>query len=168
MKVTTAQKTEIVRVATTSQIAEVRELFLEYAESLSFSLCFQSFETELAGLPGDYAPPSGRLLLATVNGESAGCCGLRKLKENICELKRLYVRPPFRSAGVGRRLTEQVIVEAITCGYEKMRLDTIVGVMGDAIRLYRRLGFREVAPYVANPIAGVLYMELNLRPTPQT
>src|SRR5207253_1683366 len=126
-----------------AQIADVRALFSEYAKSVGVSLCFQSFEQELAGLPGMYAPPNGSLLLATVNGQSAGCCGLRRVEDNICELKRLYVRPHFRNAGLGSQLAAEIISEAMIRGYEKMRLDTIVGTMDDAIRLYRQLGFYE-------------------------
>lgn len=145
-----------------AQIAQARELFLEYAKSLNFDLCFQSFDKELAGLPGDYAAPDGRLLLADYQGELAGCVALHKLDADICEMKRLYLRPPFRGKGIGRALTEAVIAEARKVGYHRMRLDTVEPVMKDAVAMYRRFGFQEIAPYRVNPIAGALYMELQL------
>ena len=147
---------------TPAEIALVRDLFLEYAQSLSFSLCFQSFEQELAGLPGDYAPPEGRLLLAEYQGELAGCVALHKLEPGICEMKRLYLRGQFRGKGLGRALAEALISEARNIGYRRMRLDTVEPMMKTAVALYRRLGFREIAPYRANPIDGALYMELEL------
>ena len=145
-----------------SQIAAVRELFLEYAQSLGFSLCFQSFDGELAGLPGDYAPPEGRLLLATQNGVPGGCVALHRLNQEIGEIKRLYVRPQFRGKGLGRALAESVIADARQIGYKRLRLDTVEPMMQAAVAMYRRLGFREIAPYRENPIAGALYMELKL------
>jgi putative acetyltransferase len=145
-----------------AQIAQARELFLEYADSLGFSLCFQSFDQELAGLPGDYAPPDGRLLLAEYRGQPAGCVALHKLDSGICEMKRLYLRPQLRGRGVGRALAQAVIAEARAIGYRKMRLDTVEPVMPNAVAMYRRLGFVEIAPYRTNPIAGALYMELAL------
>ncbi len=145
-----------------AQITQARELFLEYAKSLNFDLCFQNFDKELAGLPGDYAPPEGRLLLAEYRGQLAGCVALHKLGANICEMKRLYSRPQFRGKGLGRALAEQVIAEARSIGYRRMRLDTVEPVMKDAVALYRRFGFQEIAPYRVNPIAGTLYMELEL------
>ncbi len=145
-----------------AQIAQTRELFLEYAESLGFSLCFQNFDKELASLPGDYAPPEGRLLLAEYQGQLAGCVALHKLEGDICEMKRLYLRPQFRGKGLGRVLADRIIGEARQIGYHRMRLDTVEPVMKDAVAMYRRIGFREIAPYCANPIAGALYMELLL------
>ena len=144
------------------QIAQARELFLEYAQSLGFSLCFQNFDKELAGLPGDYAPPDGRLLLAEYDGQLAGCVALHKLEANICEMKRLYLRPNFRGKRLGRVLADRIIAEARQMGYQRMRLDTVEPVMGDAIAMYRKIGFQEIAPYCKNPIAGALYMELLL------
>ncbi len=144
------------------QIAQVRELFLEYAQSLGFSLCFQNFDKELAGLPGDYAPPEGRLLLVECEGKLAACVALHKLEPGICEMKRLYLRPQFRGKGLGRALAERIIAEARQIGYRRMRLDTVEPVMKDAVAMYRKLGFKEIAAYCANPIAGALYMELEL------
>lgn len=143
-------------------ISQARELFAEYAQSLGFSLCFQNFDKELDGLPGKYAPPDGRLLLAECNLQLSGCVALRKIEVNICEMKRLFLRPQFRGRGVGRTLADAIIAEARTIGYTRMRLDTVEPVMKDAVAMYRRLGFREIAPYCENPIAGALYMELQL------
>lgn len=145
-----------------AQIAHARDLFLEYAQSLGFSLCFQSFDQELAGLPGDYAPPDGRLLLAEYEGQMAGCVALHKLESGICEMKRLYLRPAFRGHGLGRALAARIIDEAREIGYRRMRLDTVEPVMKDAVAMYRILGFKEIAPYRSNPIAGAIYMELQL------
>ena len=152
----------IVPATAPAQIAQVRELFLEYAASLGFSLCFQNFDQELASLPGDYAPPEGRLLLAQCEGQLAGCVALHKLGSDICEMKRLYLRPQFRGKGLGRALAEYLIAEARQMGYSRMRLDTVEPVMKDAVAMYRKLGFREISPYRKNPIAGALYMELAL------
>jgi len=152
----------LLQAITPAQIAQVRELFLEYAHSLGFSLCFQNFDQELAGLPGDYAPPGGRLLLAQFHGELAGCVALHKFDGEICEMKRLYLRPKFRGKKLGRVLAEAVIAEARQIGYRRMRLDTVGPVMQDAVAMYRKLGFREIAPYRANPMAGTLYLELTL------
>lgn len=145
-----------------AQVAQARELFLEYAQSLGFSLCFQNFDEELAGLPGAYAPPEGRLLLVEREGQPAGCVALHKLDSDICEMKRLYLRPQFRGKGLGRTLAERIIAEARQIGYHRMRLDTVEPVMKDAVAMYRRLGFKEIAPYRANPMAGTLYMEVEL------
>jgi putative acetyltransferase len=150
-----------------TQIAQARELFLEYAQSLGFSLCFQNFDEELAHLPGDYAPPQGRLLLAEYEGQLAGCVALHSLgphqfDPSICEMKRLYLRPQFRGKGLGRALADRIIAEARQIGYHRMRLDTVEPVMKDAVAMYRKLGFKEIEPYCANPMAGVVYMELQL------
>ncbi len=144
------------------RIAQARELFLEYAQSLGFSLCFQNFDKELAELPGDYSPPAGRLLLAEFEGQLAACVALHKLDSGICEMKRLYLRPQFRGHSLGRVLAERIIAEARQIGYQRMRLDTVEPVMKDAVAMYRKLGFREIAPYCANPMAGAIYMELEL------
>jgi N-acetylglutamate synthase-like GNAT family acetyltransferase len=143
-------------------IAKVRELFLEYAQSLGFSLCFQNFDKELADLPGDYTPPEGRLLLAEYEGQLAACVALHKLDADICEMKRLYLRPQFRGKGLGRILADRIIAEARQIGYKRMRLDTVGPVMKDAVAMYRKLGFKEIPAYRPNPNPGTLYMELEL------
>ena len=166
------------RAESPTQISQARELFLEYAQSLGFSLCFQNFDKELAGLPGDYAPPAGRLLLAQYENQLAGCVALHKLDSGsgsefchssevsdaseFCEMKRLYLRPSFRGKGLGRALAGRIIAEARQIGYRRMRLDTVEPVMKDAVAMYRRLGFKEIPPYRNNPMTGTLYMELKL------
>lgn len=152
----------IVPAESPAQIQQIRELFLEYATSLGFSLCFQGFDRELAGLPGDYAPPGGRLYLAEYDGELAGCVALHKTGNDIGEMKRLYLRPAFRGKGLGRILAERIVQEAHSIGYAKLRLDTVEPVMKDAVAMYRRMGFHEIAAYRENPTAGTLYMELDL------
>jgi GNAT superfamily N-acetyltransferase len=151
-----------VQVESPAQVAQARELFQEYEKSLGVNLCFQNFEQELAGLPGHYAPPAGRLLLAEYEAQLAGCVALHKWETGICEMKRLYLRPAFRGKGLGRALAETIIAEAREIGYQHMRLDTIEPIMKDAVEMYRKLGFREIAPYRPNPIAGAMYMELQL------
>lgn len=138
-----------------------RALFLEYAESLGFSLCFQGFDRELAELPGCYAPPDGEIFLATIDGALAGCGAVRPLDEGISEMKRLFVRPGFRGHQLGRRLAEAVVDHARQRGFSAMRLDTIE-TMTAAIALYQTLGFREIEPYYENPLPGVRYFELLL------
>jgi ribosomal protein S18 acetylase RimI-like enzyme len=140
----------------------VRELFVEYAAGLGVDLCFQSFDEELAGLPGKYAPPDGALLLATVDGEPAGCVALRPLGDGACEMKRLYVRDAYRGMGLGRALVARVIAEAEARGYAAMRLDTL-DTMATALRLYQGFGFRDTGAYVYNPIPGARYLELALQ-----
>jgi putative acetyltransferase len=162
LKTQAQQRFQIVQASTPAQIAAVRELFVEYASSLGFSLCFQSFEKELEQLPGGYAPPSGRLLLAEGSGQPAGCIALHALEDGICEMKRLYVRPQFRGCNLGRTLVDALVAEARSVGYSRMRLDTVPSVMGKAVELYRQLGFREIEPYVFNPIEGAIYLELEL------
>jgi len=149
-------------VAGPDRVATVRALFLEYAESLGFSLCFQGFDRELAGLPGDYAPPRGRLWLAVEDGAAAGCVALRPESGDAAEMKRLYVRPAFRGRGLGRALAEAACDEARELGYARLRLDTVPR-MREAISLYQAMGFREIAPYRENPIPGARYLELDLR-----
>ena len=174
----------IIRPATTpDDIPAVRALFEEYAASIGFDLCFQGFAAEVAGLPGDYAPPGGCLLLAIEAGEAdetraagaskplagaaaaerpVGCIALRPLEPGICEMKRLFARPEARGTGIGRRLAEAVIAEARARGYAKMRLDTLPS-MQRARALYAALGFRSIPPYRHNPIPGADYLELDLR-----
>ena len=145
-----------------AEFAAVRELFVEYAAWLGFSLAYQNFDQELASLPGKYAGPSGRLLLARVEGSSAGCGAIRRLESSVCEMKRLFVKPEFRGCGLGRRLAEKLISNARDMGYSTMRLDTVAEKMGDAVRLYEALGFREIPAYYLNARAGTLYFELRL------
>jgi len=153
------------RISPTSSVDEIdqaRELFKEYADGLGIDLCFQNFEKELAQLPGDYAPPEGRPMLAFYRGELAGCVALRKINERVCEMKRLFVREKFRGAGLGRKLTNNMIQNARKIGYERMRLDTLPGKMDKAIVLYKELGFKEIEPYYNNPVPGAMFMELSL------
>jgi putative acetyltransferase len=152
---------QIVPVDSPKDLVQVRELFHEYAESLGFDLHFQDFDKEMAELPGDYAPPSGRLLLLIYESKIAGCVALRKMGEGVCEMKRLYLRPEFRGKGFGNRLARTIIQEARRMGYKFMRLDT-VPAMRDAILLYRSLGFKDIEPYRYNPIEGAIFMELKL------
>lgn len=147
---------------TPQQIALARTLFQEYGASLGFSLCFQNFDKELAGLPGEYAPPRGRLLIAYLDPEPAGCVALHQFEAGISEMKRLYVRPAFRGKRVGLALANAVIAAAREIGYKSMRLDTVPSEMADAVKMYGRLGFKEIAPYRLNPQPGTLYMELDL------
>ncbi len=156
---------QIVEAISPTGIAQVRLLFEEYAASLGVDLCFQGFEEEVKSLPGKYAPPEGGLFLALSDGQPVGCVALRPLNTpDIAELKRLYVRPHARGSGLGRSLTQQAIERAITAGYDRIRLDTLP-MMEDAQRLYRKLGFREIAAYTFNPVPGVTYMELILHET---
>jgi putative acetyltransferase len=143
-------------------IQQARELFEEYASWLGINLCFQNFDKELAELPGDYAPPNGRLLLAAAADEVMGCVALRKIGDGVGEMKRLYVRPAFRGRGLGRTLTEKLITEAKQIGYARLRLDTLPGKMDQAIAMYCSFGFQEIAPYYKNPVAGATFMELVL------
>jgi putative acetyltransferase len=148
------------------KIAKARELFPEYAKALSVDLCFQDFARELQELPGKYAPPAGRLLLAYYNDTDAsehlaGCGALRPLSTEVCEMKRLYVRPEFRGRGIGRALTLALISAAHEIGYRALRLDTLPE-MREAHKLYEELGFRAIAPYYENPVEGVRYLELDL------
>ena len=153
---------EIVPAHTPDQIEEARQLFKEYAAWLEIDLCFQNFDVELAGLPGDYAPPRGCLLLAVDGDQIAGCIALRKMADGICEMKRLFVRAAFRGKGLGRELADNIIRNATKIGYERMRLDTLPGRMDKAIALYRELGFKEIAPYYNNPVPDAMFMELVL------
>lgn len=143
----------------------MRALFEEYAQALGVDLCFQQFDQELAGLPGEYAPPRGALLLATVDGEVAGCCALRPLDTadyaNAAEMKRLYVRQAFRKSGLGRQLAEAILDVAREAGYSCVLLDTL-NDMEAARALYEDLGFQEIPPYYHNPIPGAHYLKVQL------
>lgn len=156
---------------------QVSLLFREYAASLSVDLSFQDFEAEIAALPGDYAPPEGRLFLALAGDSShpsaessdrlgapqncAGCVALRKIDDEVCEMKRLYVNDAYRGHKIGRRLAEAAIEAAREIGYRRMRLDTLPE-MQQAQQLYRELAFREISPYRYNPVVGTKFFELML------
>lgn len=142
-------------------LREARTLFEEYAGALGIDLEFQGFREESATLPGAYAPPGGRLLVARVNQTAVGCVAVRPLEPGICEMKRLYVRPGYRGSGIGRGLVEAVVREARAAGYRSMRLDTLE-TMARARSLYRALGFRPTAPYRHNPLPGAEFLELDL------
>ena len=145
------------RIALADDVELVRTLFREYAEGIGVDLSFQGFEEELAALPAGY----DAILVAWLAGEPAGCVGVRSLGDGICEMKRLYLRPAARGAGVGRALAESVIERARALGYTRMRLDTMPS-MAVAVTLYRSLGFVEIAPYRFNPVPGATFMELPL------
>jgi ribosomal protein S18 acetylase RimI-like enzyme len=147
--------------AAPERVGTARTLFEEYAETLGIDLCFQGFDRELAELPGAYAPPSGRLLLALVDGDPAGCVGLRPLANGDSELKRLYVREGHRGLGLGRLLTGTVIATARELGYSRLLLDTLP-TMRAAQGLYRSLGFRTTEAYTENPVEGATFMVLEL------
>ena len=141
----------------------IRQLFREYADSIEIDLCFQGFEEELKELPGKYAPPAGRLLLALAGDHVAGCAALRPLEPGVCEMKRLYVRPAFRGHGAGRSLVRTLTSAAVDSGYRQMRLDTLA-TMKEAIALYESMGFRHIRPYYENPSPHAVFMELDLLP----
>ena len=141
--------------------AQIKELFIEYANSLDFDLCFQQFDKEISGFPGEYSAPDGCLILAKSNNYAVGCVGLRKVSAHICEMKRLYVKPRYRGNKIGEKLVELIIDCARQRGYRFMRLDTI-STMNRAITLYYKFGFKEIEPYRHNPIQGAKYMELKI------
>jgi putative acetyltransferase len=143
------------------EIDAARELFEEYAAALGIDLGYQGFEEELAGLPGFYAPPRGQLLVAWMGDEAAGCVALRPLAADVCEMKRLYVRPAFRGSGIGKLLAEAIIEEARQIGYRAMRLDT-VPKLAAATRLYESLGFVRRDAYYETPVGETIFMELGL------
>jgi ribosomal protein S18 acetylase RimI-like enzyme len=153
---------KLIQAQSRAEITNARMLFEEYAAGLGLSLCFQNFDRELAELPGRYAPPSGRLLLAFVDNELAGCVALRKIDEGVCEMKRLFVRQNFRGRSLGRNLAAAIIDSAREIGYRQIRLDTLPDKMEPAVGLYRRLGFKEIEPYYSNPVPGATFMELSL------
>ena len=142
-------------------LPSVRELFREYIAALGFHLSFQDVENEMAELPGRYAPPEGRILIAEIDDQVAGCVAMKKLREGVCEMKRFYVRPAFRGHGIGRTLVEAIIAEARTAGYRRMCLDTVPSMQA-AMALYESLGFKDGEPYVVNPVPGARFMELVL------
>jgi GNAT superfamily N-acetyltransferase len=152
----------IVEANTHEDVDHARTLFKEYEAGLGISLCFQNFDHELKNLPGDYAPPDGRLLLAKDdNDQIAGCIAMRKHSPGICEMKRLFVRPAYRSTGLGRVLVNTIIDEARKLGYTHMRLDTLPGRMDKAIALYRSIGFVDIEPYYTS-LETAKFMELDL------
>ena len=157
---------DLVVATTPEQLSAVRELFEEYASKLDIDLDFQGFTEELEQLPGDYAEPRGTLLLALVDGEAAGCCGLRPVDDvdygNASEMKRLYVRKAFRGFGLGRQLAEAILESAQRMGYACVLLDTLDD-MEAARALYEELGFEEIPPYYHNPVAGAHYLKADLR-----
>ena len=155
-------KREIIPAITPADVAQARELFLEYAAESKLDLCFQGFEEELAALPGKYAPPRGRLLLVREGQVAAGCGALRELSEGVCEMKRLFIQPAFRGNGFGKLLAEELVGEARRIGYRAMRLDTLAP-MRAALALYESLGFRRIPAYYANPLPEVVYLELALQ-----
>lgn len=152
---------EIIAAEGSEAVRDASLLFREYAASLTVNLSFQNFEDEVAALPGDYAPPTGRLFLARAEQEIAGCVALRKIDSDTCEMKRLYVRPGFRGHKLGVRLTQAVIDAARAIGYKRMRLDTLPE-MQQAQKLYQALGFREILSYRYNPVPGTRFFELTL------
>jgi len=156
----------IIPVTSPDEMEEIRRLFREYETLLGVDLSFQSFEDELATLPGKYAPPYGALLIAVDGERTAGCVALRKKEEGVCEMKRLFVRPQFRGRGLGRRLAARIIDEALRRGYSTMLLDTLDRLQV-AMKLYQSLGFVETEPYYRNPLRGVVYWKLDLRGRPK-
>ena len=143
------------------EIKQVRLLFREYADGTDACECFQGLANEIAGLPGPYGPPTGQLLFAELDNQSAGCVALRKLNDGICEMKRLYVRPAFRGRGLGRQLAERILDAARRIGYRAMRLDTLSSMV-EAQALYQALGFRAIPRYNDNSGPGVVHLELTL------
>jgi GNAT superfamily N-acetyltransferase len=152
---------QIVEAVTKEEIAQVRELFEEYWASFGFTPCFQNFGAELDGLPGDYAPPGGRLGLALVDGQPAGCAALRRFDAERCEFKRLYLRPQFRGGGRGRQLLAWVVAEARAAGYRQAVCDTMPA-MAQALTMYERAGFERTEPYGDHPTPGAIFLRLRL------
>jgi len=153
---------EIIHVKTAKHLDEIRQLFRKYENFLGVDLCFQGFEEELARLPGEYAPPKGSLLLAVDGKNTAGCVAVREFNCDVCEMKRLYLRPKYRGVGLGRKLAKKIIEEAERIGYSSIRLDTLKNLK-EAMGLYESLGFKRVDPYYENPLPDVIYWELQLK-----
>ena len=151
---------EIIQATSSADMEHCRRLFRAYAVWLNVDLCFQGFEEELAGLPGAYAPPRGRILLARSKDDIAGCVALRPLEDNVCEMKRLWVEPGFGGGGIGRRLATAIVDAGRDLGYRAMRLDTLPKRLKAAGHLYQELGFRPIPDYYPNPLDGVLMYEL--------
>ncbi|MDQ3042616.1 MAG: GNAT family N-acetyltransferase [Acidobacteriota bacterium] len=149
----------IIQAETPAQIEDARRLFREYEAWLNVDLCFQSFEDELKNLPGKYAAPTGRLFLAFDGEKIAGCIAFRRIDDEICEMKRLYLREESRGAGLGKRLIERLTKEAKEIGYRKMQLDTLPEKMPRAVALYKEFGFQPIAAYYDNPHRETLFME---------
>jgi GNAT superfamily N-acetyltransferase len=154
---------QIHEAASQEALESVRALFQEYWTSFGFTPCFQNFDVELTALPGKYAPPHGRLLLATVNGEPAGCVALRRFDQTRGEVKRLYVRPQFRGSGLGTALMNALAAEARVIGYSELIADTIPKAMATALAMYERLGFERIAPY-SDETPEAQHIRLRLRP----
>ena len=158
-------KIQFITPQTQEELQETRRIFEEYAAQLGIDLGFQNFDAELTGLPGDYAAPRGALLLALVEGDIAGCCAMRSLDtadySSACEMKRLFVRKPFRRFGLGRQLAEVILDAARIAGYRHLLLDTLSD-MEAARALYQDIGFEEIPPYYHNPIAGAHYLKVDL------
>ncbi|MFZ2306540.1 MAG: GNAT family N-acetyltransferase [Rhodoferax sp.] len=157
--------TRLLTPVSAAELEGIRTLFQEYAATLNVDLCFQNFKEELLGLPGEYSAPRGALVLATVDGQLAGCCAMRPLDAvdypNACEMKRLYVRPIYRGLRLGRMLAEHILEASRLCGYDCILLDTL-NEMESARALYQELGFEEIPPYYYNPIAGAHYLKAEL------
>ena len=155
------QPVVIVEAAAGPDVAAVRELWSEYWQSMGLSPDFQGFADELRGLPGKYASPAGRLLLARLDGRPAATAAFRPLRDAACEAKRLYVRPAFRRRGLAVSLLARLTGEARRAGYRELYGDTLV-TMASALDLYRRLGFEEIGPYSDHPTPGAVYLHLSL------
>jgi len=149
--------------AKSEDMPTIKTLFSEYAASVAFDLSFQNFNRELSTLPGEYSLPNGCILVAREGSAIVGCVALRRLDEEVCEMKRLYVQPAFRGRGIGKKLAECVIRQASESGYRLMKLDTLASML-EAILLYRSLGFSRIMPYRHNPIDGAVFMGLELGP----
>jgi ribosomal protein S18 acetylase RimI-like enzyme len=155
---------KLICVKTKRDIERIKQLFLEYVDTLGFDLHFQNFKQELRNLPGAYASPEGCMMLALDDDEAVGCVALRPLSAGICEMKRLYVKPRCRGKKIGKMLANAIVAEALRCGYERMRLDTVPS-MKEARRLYESMGFKQTPAYRHNPVPGALYFELELNQT---